>query len=126
VWFCDESGCEGYPRPRRRWDRKGNKTRITKNGDHLRMNVIGLACPRTGEFFAIQSSHVDTEMFQAFLDETNRTIRPKRNRNILVMDNAGWHKSKMLDFGIFEPEILPAYSPDLNPIERIWLVMKSH
>lgn len=125
IWFCDESGFEGDPRPRRRWDRKGRKTRVTKNGDHVRMNVIGLVCPRTGEFFAIEASHVDTEMFQAFLDEANRTIHPRRKRNILIMDNASWHKRKSLEFGAFEPEFLPPYSPDLNPIERVWLVMKS-
>lgn len=125
VWFCDESGFEGDPRPRRRWDRKGRKTRVTKNGDHVRMNVIGLVCPRTGEFFAIEASHVDTEMFQAFLDEANRNIQPERKRNILIMDNASWHKRKTLRFGAFEPQFLPPYSPDLNPIERIWLVMKA-
>ncbi len=125
IWFCDESGFEGDPRPRQRWDRKGRRTRVTKNGGHLRMNVIGLVCPRTGEFFAIEASHVDTEMFQCFLDEANRTIRPRRRRNILIMDNASWHKRKSLDFGMFEPEFQPPYSPDLNPIERIWLVMKA-
>ena len=41
IWFQDESGFEGDPRPRRRWDKKGSKTRVTKNGDHLRMNVWG-------------------------------------------------------------------------------------
>jgi transposase len=125
LWFSDESGFEGDPRPRQRWDRKGRKTRVTKNGDHVRMNAIGLVCPRTGEFFAIEASHVDSEMFQAFLDEANRTIRPVRKRNILIMDNASWHKGKSLDFGVFEPDFLPPYSPDFNPIERIWLVMKA-
>jgi hypothetical protein len=37
----DESGFEGDPRPRNRWDKKGSKTRVTQNGGHLRMNVIG-------------------------------------------------------------------------------------
>src|SRR5690606_34943686 len=45
IWYGDESGFEGDPRPRRRWDKKGAKTRSTKNGDHIRMNVIGLVCP---------------------------------------------------------------------------------
>lgn len=125
VWFGDESGFEGDPRPRRRWDRKGNKTRITKNGDHVRMNVIGTVCPRTGEFFAIEASHVDTEMFQAFLDEANRQIQPERKRNILILDNASWHRRASLDWGHFEPMFLPPYSPDFNPIERIWLIMKA-
>jgi len=39
----------------------------TKNGGHLRMNVIGMVCPRTGQFFAIEASHSDSVMYQAFL-----------------------------------------------------------
>jgi hypothetical protein len=57
IWFADESGFEGDPRPRKRWDKKGRKTRVTKNGGHLRMNVIGMVCPRSGQFFAIEASH---------------------------------------------------------------------
>ncbi|MGD9818702.1 MAG: transposase, partial [Desulfomonilaceae bacterium] len=39
--------------------------------------------------------------------------------------NASWHKSKSLNWGRFEPIFLPPYSPDLNPIERLWLIMKA-
>ncbi len=67
IWFQ-----EGDPRPRRRQEKKGNKTKITKNGDHLRMNVMGLICPRTGEFFGLETSHSDTDTFQAFLKEAGR------------------------------------------------------
>lgn len=125
IWFADESGFEGDPRPRRRWDRKGNKTKVTKNGDHLRMNVMGMVCPRTGEFFAIETSHSDSETFQAFLDEAAKFIDFQRPRNILVVDNASWHRRKTLKWHGWEPMYLPPYSPDLNPIERIWLVMKA-
>ena len=41
------------------------------------------------------------------------------------MDNASWHKSKSLRFGAFEPTYLPPYSPDFNPIERLWLILKA-
>jgi hypothetical protein len=30
IWFADESGFEGDPQPRRRWNRKGHKSRVTK------------------------------------------------------------------------------------------------
>ena len=33
---------------------------MTQNGGHLRMNVIGMVCPRTGQFFAIEASHSDS------------------------------------------------------------------
>jgi hypothetical protein len=126
IWFQDESGFEGDPRPRRRWDKKGNKTRVTKNGDHLRMNVMGMVCPRTGEFFAIETSHSDTETFQAFLDEAGNTVKFERPQNILILDNASWHKKKSLEFHGWEPKFLPPYSPDFNPIERIWNIMKAN
>jgi len=125
IWFADESGFEGDPRPRRRWDRKGNKTRVTRNGDHIRMNVIGMVCPRTGQFFAIEASHSDSETFQAFLDEAAKTIAFQRTRNIIILDNAAWHRRKSTQWHAWEPMYLPPYSPDLNPIERIWLVMKA-
>ena len=125
IWFQDESGFEGDPRPRRRWDKKGSKTKVTKNGDHLRMNVMGMVCPRTGQFFALETSHSDAETFQAFLDEAHDTISLSRKRNILIMDNASWHKKKSLVFHGWEAKFLPPYSPDLNPIERIWNTMKA-
>lgn len=125
LWYCDETGIEGDPRPRRRWAKVGEKARVTRNGDHLRMNVIGMVAPRTGECFAVEVSHSDTECFQAFLDEANLRVERPRARNLLIMDNASWHKSKTLVWGAFEPVYLPPYSPDLNPIERLWLRVKS-
>ena len=125
IWFADESGFDGDPRPRRRWDLKGRKTRATKNGDHQRMNVIGMLCPRTGQFFAIEVSHSDTLTFQAFLDEAAKHVSFTRALNILVLDNASWHRKKSLNWHGWQPLYLPAYSPDFNPIERIWLVMKA-
>jgi transposase len=125
IWFADESGFEGDPRPRKRWDKKGRKTRVTKNGGHLRMNTIGMVCPRTGQFFAIEASHSDSATFQAFLDEADKTVSFQRTTNILIMDNASWHKRKTTRWHSWQPKYLPPYSPDLNPIERIWLKMKA-
>lgn len=125
LWYMDEMGVEGDPRPRRRWAPVGEKTRVTKNGDHLRMNVTGMICPRTGEAFLLEFSHNDREVFQAFLDEANAHVTTQRPRNVLICDNASWHKCKNNVWGKFEPLFLPAYSPDFNPIERLWLLIKT-
>lgn len=125
VWFADESGFEGDPRPRKRWDKKGRKTRVTKNGGHLRMNAIGMVCPRTGQFFAIEASHSDSVTYQAFLDEASKTVLFQRATNVLIMDNASWHRRKTANWHGWQPKYLPPYSPDLNPIERIWLKIKA-
>jgi transposase len=124
LWYGDETGVEGEPKPRRRWAQKGSHPTIVHNGDHIRLTMLGTVCPRTGELFAIEASHCDIEVFQAFLNEAAKTIVPSRKRNILVLDNASWHKGKKLNWHFFEPLYLPPYSPDFNPIERIWLIMK--
>jgi putative transposase len=125
LWYGDETGIDGEPKPRRSWAMKGSKPRVVHNGDHLRLNILGTVCPRSGEFFAIEASHCDTEVFQVFLDEAALSITPTRKRNILILDNASWHKGKKLNWHCFEPLYLPPYSPDFNPIERLWLLMKA-
>lgn len=125
LWYLDETGIEGDPRPRRRWSRKGTKPRVTKNGDHVRMNVTGMVCPRSGAFYALEFSHSDSEVFQVFLDHANADLKLERPRNLLIMDNASWHKRTSTTWGDFEPVYLPPYSPDFNPIERLWLLLKA-
>lgn len=45
----------------------------------------------------------------------------------LVMDGAGWHKSKGLNIpNSIEVIYLPPYSPELNPVERLWLYLKQN
>ena len=40
----------------------------------------------------------------------------------MILDNAWWHKRGQLSWG--NPVYLPPYSPTLNPIERLWKVLK--
>ena len=54
--------------------------------EHVRLNIPGTVCPRTGEFFAIEASHCDADVFQVFLDEAAESITPARKRNILILD----------------------------------------
>lgn len=125
LWYLDETGIEGDPRPRNRWAQKGEKLRHPYEGTHIRQSATGTVCPRTGEFYALIYSHSDSQTFQSFLENANQDIRLERKRNILILDNASWHKGKRIKWGNFEPFYLPPYSPDLNPIERLWNLMKA-
>ena len=53
---------------------------------------------------------------QVFLDEFAKYTNKKV---ILVMDGAGWHKGLACPSNI-EIMYLPPYSPELNPVERLW------
>ena len=92
-------------------------------GTHIRNNVVGAVRISDGMFISLILPQIDTSTFQFFLDEMQNHISDKRV--IMIMDNAMWHKIKTLDWGRIEPMYLPAYSPDINPIERIWLNIKN-
>lgn len=69
----------------------------------------------------------DTEVFEAYVRcVLCPTLRPG---DVVIMDNLSPHKSeptlsliKQLGAAIL---FLPAYSPDLNPIEKMWSKIKS-
>ena len=126
LWFADEAGIEGDPRPRRRWTVRGGRPRVPYRGDHIRINVVGSVCPANGQCFTMIYDGVDGAVFQHYLDELAKAVPADlEKRRILIVDNASWHKSKQLNWHHFEPMFLPGYSPDFNPIERLWLRMKS-
>lgn len=123
IWYIDEVGFEGDPRPRRRWVRKGEKRTVPYAGTHIRESVIGAVCPQNGEFVALQVSHCNADIFQIFLDHLAKEL--KTDNCLLIMDNASWHKAKSLNWHGIDHDYLPPYSPDFNPIERLWLRIKA-
>lgn len=125
IWYLDECGVDGDPRPRQRWTERGSKPTRPYGGRHLRMSVAGLICPRTGEFYALEFTRSNSLALQAFLNHATADIVLQRSRNVIICDNASWHRNKSIAWGVFEPMFLPPYSPDLNPIERLWLLIKN-
>jgi len=126
LWFADEAGIEGDPRPRRMWVKKGSRPRVPYLGDHIRLNVVGTVHPKSGGFFSLVVPHSDREVFQAFLDQFAKhtaEIEPDKN-TILVLDNASWHCYSGLNWHSITPCYLPPYSPDFNPIEQLWRILK--
>ena len=46
---------------------------------------------------------------------------------VVILDGAGWHRSQGLVVpGNITLLALPPYSPQLNPVERIWHYLRSH
>ena len=69
----------------------------------------------------------NTEVFRAYVREV--LVPSLRPGDIVVMDNLGAHKNpdtiSLIEKVGAEVRFLPAYSPDLNPIEMMWSKVKS-
>jgi hypothetical protein len=124
VFFGDQVGFEGDPRPRHKWVPRGSHPTQGYHGGHVRQNVIGAINPKDGQLVSLLVPQSDTEVFQAFLDTMAKEVSPHHGEVWLVLDNASWHKSKALNWHHLRVKFLPPYSPDFNPIERLWQHLK--
>ena len=80
--------------------------------------------PGTDNAFALVMPRADTEAMQEFLDRFCATIA-KDEHVAMMLDQAGWHGSNDLVVPANITLIpLPSYSPELNPVERLWLYLK--
>lgn len=71
-------------------------------------------------------TRLDTAAMNLFLAELGQAVAPGAH-GIVLMDKAGWHTSGDL----VVPQnlslvFLPPYSPELNPIERLWLHLRDN
>ena len=127
VFFGDEAGFEGDPRPRHKWVKRGSRPTQGYYGGHLRRNVVGAVEPATGRLVSLIVAHCNTEVFQAFLNTMAEEIPPEAGKQVhLVLDKAGWHKSARLNWHHIQPVYLSPCSRDFNPIERLWQHLKGN
>jgi transposase len=108
------------------WARTGSRPRAVRQTRYEWVYLYAAVEPATGESAALVAPNVDTGTMNAFLKVLGAERKPGEHF-VLVMDQAGWHKSG----GLRLPDwvtalLLPPYSPELNPVENLWHYMRSH
>lgn len=107
------------------WAPKGKRPTASSRRQYKWAYLFTFVRPETGETVNLVGSTVSavimSEMLRIFAEEAGICAR---RRAIIVMDGAGWHTAADL----VVPEgvhlvFLPAYSPELQPAERIWPVI---
>jgi hypothetical protein len=79
--------------------------------------------PGADDAFALILPEVSANAMQVYLDKFAETIGPDEHV-LLVLDQAGWHEAKTLRIPAnITLEPLPPRSPELNPVERVWLFL---
>lgn len=71
--------------------------------------------------------YTDTQVFNVWLEQCLIPVLPLNC--LIVMDNASFHKSEetreIIETNGHTLLFLPPYSPDLNPIENYWAIIKA-
>ena len=125
--YLDESGIEMNIIQDRGWGKKGKILHSTKSGKYYqRTNIIaGLVSNKPIAPFIFNGS-CNTELFNSWVEQF--LIKELKSGQVVVMDNAAFHKSnkakELIESVGCKMIFLPPYSPDLNPIEKFWANMK--
>ena len=109
-----------------RWFTRGRRPPGLCDQRYTWAHLFAAVRPATGESFALVLPRVSTEAMQAFLDRFSAALAPDEHAAMAV-DGAGWHVAHALRI----PDnvtlvLLPPYSPELNPVERVWAYLRSH
>ncbi len=138
LCFVDEAGFRMIPSVKKQWARAGHTPVIKhRNRWYRKVSVIGALTARPDddrpEALGVQldwhpGSHVDQAKVVEFLSKLTAAVPGPLT---VVWDNLSSHKGPavrafLADHPHVHIERLPAYAPELNPIEGLWCNSKHH
>lgn len=112
------------------WMPKGRKTVVETTGSRTRLNLMGaLNLKDIGSTVIREYDTINSENIARFFIAIRETY-PVAQKLHIILDGAGYHRSELVKEWAYvmniELHYLPPYSPNLNPIERLWKVMNEH
>ena len=123
VFAQDETRLGLLPVVRRRITARGVQPVATVTYQFDNFYLYGAVEPTTGASFFLELPYLNSRAFQRWLDDFAATFPD--SLNMLVLDNGAGHKAKAIRWPAnVVPVFLPPYSPELNPIERLWRDLK--
>ena len=130
LYYFDESGFNLNPHIPYAWNEIDQTLSIAaKRSQNL--NVLGFLDTKNSDLFSYTIvGKVDSDVVIGVFDKFVETLTKD---TVVVLDNAAIHTSKKFMAKIDEWKskglilfFLPPYSPQLNPIEILWKLMKYH
>jgi hypothetical protein len=133
IVFWDESGISLTPIVRRTWAPRGRTPVLRHPFNWKRASMAAALCIRPGGggsqvAFHIQPGSYDTDTLIVALGELRRFLAGEKAT--LIWDGLPAHRSRTMHAWLNQQqswlvvERLPAYAPDLNPVEGLWANLK--
>ena len=108
------------------WIRTGQTKHVETTGSRTRLNIVGAI--QLGNIAEAMTAQYETINGESIIDFMSKLRCQYGSMTIhLILDRSGYHRSILVAEKAIELNIklhfLPPYSPNLNPIERLWKVM---
>ena len=107
-----------------RWWRRGERAPGIRQIGYQWAYIFSAVRPATGEDFTLVLPSVNAKVMDLFLTHFADTLDQDAHA-VMMLDGAAWHDARALTV----PDnvtlaLLPPYSPELNPVERVWLYLR--
>ncbi|MBN8474946.1 IS630 family transposase [Sulfuritalea sp.] len=128
IVFIDESGLSERPSVARTWSLRGQTPVLQHSFTWKQLSAIaGLSFSQF--YFRFFPGAIRSEQIIEFLGALKRQIKKPL---LIIWDGAAIHRSRKVSAWLEELNghiavaRLPAYAPELNPVEAIWAYLKKH
>jgi transposase len=113
------------------WLLVGQRFLVGMGSGRKRLNILGAYCPDDQEYldYRLTRDNINGEQFVNFL-RLLRSMHPETEKFILYVDGAKYYSSPVVKEWLkrhpeFHLSRIPAYSPNVNLIERMWKFMRA-
>ena len=111
------------------WAKRGCQPQVKSAPTQEKVAFSGFINPVTGELI---TNECDTFNYETIMESVKSFAEyvSDDKKILIVLDNASWHKKAVRlmrendDYPRIEFIFLPPYSPELNPIERVWRITR--
>jgi DDE superfamily endonuclease len=107
----------------KRWTAKGVRPLGKQNIGYDYGYLYVALNPANGEVFGLILPSMTVNSLSVFIKEFRVWLKQNgkaETQTRLILDGAGSHRSEKVKYGAIEKELLPPYSPELNPVERFF------
>ena len=126
IFFIDGVHPTMATKSTRGWIAKGIDKVIPMTASRTRMNIMGAIELSTMGVFHSEHETINASSVIELFSQLKRAY-PTAKKLHIILDQAGYHRSEELaaytKANNIQLHFLPSYSPNLNPIERLWKVM---
>jgi transposase len=132
LWALDEVHFQQYGSRCRMWIPPEVKDPVLRHFPGRKsIGYFGAVRLRDGMFVAMQEpDKFNAQSFHDFMKKLLTTGSTAGRQMVLITDNAKYHHAKLHrewreeHIDRFALDFLPPYSPDLNPVERVWKLVR--